>query len=638
MSTAVKTAARALAAFGPALIWFVGLGLLLGLIYQASLPEVAAIRRLEMAPLYTSAAKPSESSSWQEVQLPARSCRDQCGSDHTQYRTALFLAQAPSVDWAVYLPSFDANVVLFLNDHKLDQLVSAPGEVYRGRPRLVLLPASMLQEGQNTLVIHLLSELRQVGGLAPFYLAPAQQLLAPYRWRARLTEELILGFAWLQAASMLVALLVFILGRRERLFVWYLLASVFWLLHLSLQSAPGLMAGGWLRWNVVFVGIAGMLCFTPLFIFGILQTPTRRMIYACVGLFLGYCVFSVGAMQSEWLSPYWRLRLPNLVLTLMGAMSIPMMIAALVKTIWQRQGSRSSPWILAFAAMPGVFGIIDPLLNVIYPWLEFALLPLGGIGVSMALWLELGRRMMENQKRLANYTTELEQTVLARERTLQQSFARLRQADRERALAEERQRLLRDMHDGVGGQLASLVHLAGNPQVKREQVVDGLREGLADLRLILDSLAQDDADLMLALGRLRFRIEPMVEAAGMRLLWNIDPTLDLPECSPEAILHIYRFIQEAVHNAIRHAHASELQIRLCQAEQSVVLSVIDNGKGMSEQSNSGGFGLTNLRTRTARLGAQLRFDCASGGTQVHLALPLSTLTPKFGQGERAIGT
>ena len=50
MSTAVKTAARALAAFGPALIWFVGLGLLLGLIYQASLPEVAAIRRLEMAP------------------------------------------------------------------------------------------------------------------------------------------------------------------------------------------------------------------------------------------------------------------------------------------------------------------------------------------------------------------------------------------------------------------------------------------------------------------------------------------------------------------------------------------------------------------------------------------------------------
>ncbi len=96
------------------------------------------------------------------------------------------------------------------------------------------------------------------------------------------------------------------------------------------------------------------------------------------------------------------------------------------------------------------------------------------------------------------------------------------------------------------------MHLASNPETGREQVVAGLREGLADLRLVLDPLAPDEDDPLLALGRLRHRIQPTLEAAGIALHWAVDPGLDLPAWSPEAVLNIYRMLQGATHNVIRH--------------------------------------------------------------------------------------
>jgi len=422
----------------------------------------------------------------------------------------------------------------------------------------------------------------------------------------------------------LLALALLLGGRRDSVLGWYLICGSFWLLLIVLHVSPTVIPGGNLRWAAMFISVFGVLAFTPLFIVAILRPPWRRLRWALSGYFAGCAAITLGALLVLPLDATRQVLLPNTLLRFSSLLLVPLMLWLVLRVVLARGDSRSAPWILAFAAMPGVFGVADALRVGWFPPLEYALLPLGGLGVSLALFLELARRMRESQLRMARYTAELEQTVRVREEALRASLERVSAADRERALAQERQRLLRDMHDGVGGQLASLVHLAGRDETSRDQVVAGLRDGLADLRLILDSLAHEDDDAMVAFGRLRQRIEPTLEAAGMRLRWEIDPQLDLPSWSPEAVLDVYRLLQEACYNAVRHARAQTLTIRAQLVDGKFEITVADDGIGIDPHA-SDGFGLANLRARAARLGGVLEVRTASGhGTQVILRLPSAT--------------
>jgi signal transduction histidine kinase len=617
-----------LRAVGVCLVWFGFIAIAIGGMYWASIPDVPAITEIDAAASHAAepgASTPPQDSDWKRYSLPLRICQIHCDTLYTVYRHRFVLDQLPLTDLALYLPFFDANIAVYLNGEKIDQRgrMVAPVDVYRFHSRLVQLPAARLRVGENSLMLQLVAERRHVGGLSPFYLAPIEALAGAQRWRARLTEHTVAGIGWLQAGSLLVALVLFLSGRRESLLGWYLVAAVFWLFLIVLHASPTLIPGNPWRWTSLFISIAGVLSFSPLFIIGILQPPPRWMVRSLV-VFFGICVTLILlGMHGLSLNPYWQFQLPNYTLKFSGYLLVPLMLWLVSRIVLKRERSWSAAWLLAFAAMPGVLGIADAVWGTVAPPLQLALLPLGGLGVSLALWLELTRRLIENHRRMASHAAELEVTVRAREADLHESYERLRSADRDRALAEERQRLLRDMHDGVGGQLASLVHLAGNPDIGREQVVAGLREGLADLRLVLDSLAQGEDDPMVALGRLRHRIQPTLEAAGIALHWEVDPDLDLPAWSPEAVLHIYRLLQEATNNAIRHAHARTLTIGVQAVGGRIDFSVVDDGVGIDPDALVGrGYGLDSLRARALKLGGELALRSTPGhGTAVIVSLP-----------------
>ena len=603
------------------------LALLIGGIHRASLPSMAAVRSIEAAASQQQVgdALPAATANWQVYALPLRTCTVRCDTPFLLLRHRFRLDHAPRQDWAVYLPFFDANVAVYLNGRKLDQRgrMQPPADLYRYHSRLVLLPQGSLRTGDNELLLHLVSEVRHLGGMAPFYLGAADDLAGPQRWRVLLTEQAVAGVAWLQAGSLLLALALYFAGRRENVQGWYLLAAPFWLLLGVLHLSPVWPQPGYGRWVAMHAALLGVMTFTPLFIIAIVRPPPRWLVRALLGFFVAGLLLAGSALTWWPLEPYWRLQLPNYVLKLASYTMVPWMLWLVGRIVLARGTSRSAPWLVAFAAMPAVLGITDALRGTLSPPLEFALLPFGALGVVLALWLELARRVIQFERQMAAHAQQLQQTLSAREVELAQSFERIREGDRERALAAERQRLLRDMHDGVGGQLASLVHLAGNPQVAREQVVSGLREGLADLRLVLDSLAQSDDDLLVALGRLRHRIEPTLAAAGLHLAWEVDARLDLPPWHPEAVLHLYRCVQEAANNAIRHACARSLRVALRPEADALVLEVEDDGRGFDPTRTDAGHGLAGLRARAARLGGAFTIDSAPGaGTRLQWRLPL----------------
>ena len=89
-------------------------------------------------------------------------------------------------------------------------------------------------------------------------------------------------------------------------------------------------------------------------------------------------------------------------------------------------------------------------------------------------------------------------------------------------------------------------------------------------------------------------------------------------------MHIYRIVQEAVSNVIRHSGATAMTINYSRSDRRLKVSVIDNGHGVRRHHGKvGGIGMSSMRSRAAYIGAILRIATpATGGTRVELSLPM----------------
>jgi signal transduction histidine kinase len=195
-------------------------------------------------------------------------------------------------------------------------------------------------------------------------------------------------------------------------------------------------------------------------------------------------------------------------------------------------------------------------------------------------------------------------------------------AERVAAVQAERQRMMLDMHDGVGGQLATAVRLAQRDDVPRVQ------EALHDLRLVIDSLDPGADGLPPLLGLLRDRVEPRLRALDQRLEIHLDDVPGPRRLSPAAALDVLRIVQEALNNALRHGRGTSLVIRLQAAPGGCELSVSDDGRGIeptvaaSADAAPGGRGIASMQRRAARLGGRLHVGRGhERGTVVRLWLP-----------------
>lgn len=201
------------------------------------------------------------------------------------------------------------------------------------------------------------------------------------------------------------------------------------------------------------------------------------------------------------------------------------------------------------------------------------------------------------------------------------NYSRLDELERERILLLERERLTREMHDGLGGQLVSTLALVESAPSPSKPIATALRTALADLRSVIDSLDPRIADYGMLFGLLRGRIQPLFESEEIRIRWRVG---DLPEVShlaPEQNLHLLRILQEAFSNALRHAEATEIEFSTDWQGDLLILRVRDDGRGIGE-SNSSGRGLPHMQTRARALGAEIEFKSSHDGTCVEIRLPL----------------
>ncbi|WP_020648030.1 sensor histidine kinase [Solimonas variicoloris] len=183
------------------------------------------------------------------------------------------------------------------------------------------------------------------------------------------------------------------------------------------------------------------------------------------------------------------------------------------------------------------------------------------------------------------------------------------------AVAAERERIYRDLHDDLGAKLLTLVHGAADPAL-----ADLARSALQDLRDVVSRTRGEPGTLQMALGEIRREAEQRLAAAGARLAW--EPADDLPDPALDAAqaLHLYRIVREALSNALKHAQARTVRIRVRRHGGALYLDVTDDGPGVAEPP---GQGVHGMRRRAEALGGAVDWSSGTvGGTKVTLHFPL----------------
>ena len=193
----------------------------------------------------------------------------------------------------------------------------------------------------------------------------------------------------------------------------------------------------------------------------------------------------------------------------------------------------------------------------------------------------------------------------------------------------ERRRLARELHDQTGQELTSVLlglkaveeaqtdeERAESLATVREQVVETLHD-VRRLAVELRPKALDDFGLVAALERLR---DTFAERTQMRVDLEANVGDRLPTDVETAL---YRIVQEALTNIVKHAEASAISIVLARRERSITAVIEDDGRGFTPEGDGDGLGLLGMRERLALLGGKLKIESSPGaGTTIVAEVPL----------------
>ena len=194
----------------------------------------------------------------------------------------------------------------------------------------------------------------------------------------------------------------------------------------------------------------------------------------------------------------------------------------------------------------------------------------------------------------------------------------------------ERRRLARELHDETGQALTSIL-LGLKPleqaadEAERRAALSSVRElvvsTLQDVRRLAVELrpsALDDFGLVPALERLA---DTFRQQTGIRV--DLEASLDAERLPRDVETALYRIVQEALTNVVKHAEASHVSITLTRKDGSVVAVVEDDGRGFESQTPAGGLGLLGMRERVSLVGGRFTVEAAAGsGTTLVAEVPV----------------
>jgi signal transduction histidine kinase len=257
--------------------------------------------------------------------------------------------------------------------------------------------------------------------------------------------------------------------------------------------------------------------------------------------------------------------------------------------------------------------------------------PVAVILYTLVLAVILAERYVHSQRNYIALNRDLASRISQRENELAALYNAQQVRDRDSAVREERGRIMRDMHDGLGARLVTLLGSLRSGKAAPNDMQHQVQESLDELRLTIDSLEDTGGDVAALLGNMRYRFEKRFTEHGVRFVWRVKPLPALHYLTPANNLHLQRLLLEVFTNILKHAHAKTVEVSTETIDDAIVVTIADDGVGfdLNAQRESGqGRGLANLRFRAKALGGEVEVRSPAPsfgkGTSVSVHLPLSS--------------
>lgn len=554
-----------------------------------------------------------------QVSLPDSGSAPEGAPVERRYQVAFTLDGVPDDGLLLHVPYFEQKMDVLVGDHLVfDGRSARPwGGMFSHSTELVTLPPDRLHLGENTVTLVI-----RTGNLPPFSLSKvligtADQLQQLYLLRAFLEDTLRAMLIAVQGFLAFVGLIAFALRPGDRVFGW--LGSMMTLstmvgLGIVSRIFPGI--GDLTVPAVLMIPAAGLAVLG--FTLSLVGRPADRPIViamVAVTTVLFGLVYGFGASPR----PVGYLAAVPANLILVG-------LSAAILSLHVRRDPRLDTILFAI-------GLILLLVSGFHDFLVRAGRLESGVFLGQftrivtltAIALFLMRHQADIAGELDRAADNLRDRLAEREAELEEVHAREREREAARAIDEERSRITANLHDGVAGHLATIVALADRPDDLSGDIKTSARNALADLRLVIDALGVEDAELQFFLGQFRVRVIDPLERLGIKVDWSM---IDLPDAGPfkrERALNVLRILQESVNNALRHGDGKLIGIRCTTPAPGLIsISVRNSQHGSSKKQNGGdssGLGLESMRRRAAELGGEIHFSQRADQAELVLVFP-----------------
>ena len=570
---------------------------------------------------------------WHSATLPHRWGKDLAGFDgQAQYRLEVDIDTPGQQPWCLLLPHVVMNAAFAVNSVPIGNNggdMEPPLSRNWHRPLLGCFPATLLHPGSNTIELRVAAYANRFGQVSQLHLGTEAAVVPVYK-------RLMWAFQTIHAiGSALLVVLALVIGflwwrRRNPAWFWFAVTSLCWAisgLNIVVESPPMPTR----LWEWLMQSSIGLVpIFMTLFLHRLQnRTPVGRE-RLILGISLAFCL-TLLLCPLNWFFT---------VTDLWHGFAILIVTYAVAQVGLHYWRTRSWEFLVILISMGVIllFGIHDMAMQV-SPNPEKSVFLLN---FSVPAFLLVISMLLVNQFVVAARTAEtlnqtLEQRIEQAQREIERNYRQILALEQEKWATEERSRITRDLHDGLGGLTTHIVLLADlgqrNTNVEKSKealaaIANMAREAVAEIRGVMHSLDRPDNDWATLAAEWRHWGQYLT--APHNLEWRFETQID-PTAAPTTTqenLNLFRLYREALTNVIKHAQAHRVAVSLQVTPQQVVLKVCDDGVGLPDKgpTNTGvphsGRGLAGMHCRVGELGGTVRVEQGEvQGTQVVVTLP-----------------
>ena len=520
-----------------------------------------------------------------------------------------FAVADPTAPLALYIPRLGNTFAIWINGYVLDTFGKLPANRYDDSgmaPRYFVIPPHMLAPA-TVIEIEIGAIGARQAGLSRVTVGSEREVSPLYRakyfWQ-------ITGAQVVVAVSAVLGLIAMLLWFRLRssAYLVYGVGELLWTtqtLRILVENAPL----PWPWWGVIplaaFNAAPPLLCLFALHFMGVTQSRVKTMAYALIALAVPAALLTMlGGML--WLAPAFQ---AAITLTSVAMAWVVLTTAAQSATHERRVLAVAVGVIVACAVRDVLMLRLSANSYDLVPWIRFAWV---GFGLSMA-WIVAERLRRDHA------------TATASEQLLDEKRAEAKL----RGAKEERQRLMQDLHDGLGSQLVGALRMSQQPTASRDEITRQLRGAVDQLKITVDAMHETDGDITSVMAATRYRLAPRLQAAGIDLYWDVAQLPIVPSWSVRQSYQLQMILFEAFTNMVVHSEArsASLVARLIESDgaSAVDITIRDDGRGfdLSAPQGATGRGLANMRSRAQTLGVSLQMTSVPGNTCICLRIPVA---------------